>query len=1553
MQDTSSVNTNIFSKPALVTSLNDSYVGKEMYTHGRNVIPYSISGDEGTLGNEPSNTFCVDIPNTFIGSIDLNDDRVVVFSSTGTLSEIGIVDIEKCTYTSVLKSSCLGFKLDKVMQGVAKKLFNNDIVITFGQKDENIYRLNLSEIPYKYTVADDECETKEYTKEVDCEEMLLFRKLKYPCIDIERGLTGNLPNGVYNVTLAYMVDNQVFTDYYRPSQKVQIFEQINGTSSINVHIDNLDRNFDKYQLVLIGNVKGTKTAAIIGEYPTFQSTVQISDFLTDKQVTIPLAQLVQRKNTWKSAGIITSNSNYLLLSDLTKRATLNYQPQAMKIDAEYVVKQVLADYYTKSPEDINYYGDENYDFYIQWLFNDGEESKLFHIPGRRATAVERAIPSGTDVYEWDEDIKPSALERWQTENTAGKAIPTLAPFVNNSRIAYIGRLGYFESTELYPDNKELFGNDACTPIRYHKFPDEEKVRRYETIGGKTYINIKGIRFSNVEYPKDTNGNRIEGIVGYQIWRSDRKGGNKTVISTGLMTNVRTYQDQQNNEEIMFANYPYNDLSPDAFLSTTQTTYNGNKEKNFNAVTGYYQNRFNYYSPHSLYNLKYKHGSEFRFLSEEIGQVDGNFEEVFGHPTSKLISNFSFWAAAMIGVAEAYLEATGAKSTSTTVTNRTEITAGVPPSITKVTETSVTEAPKTALEIAGKNLADLAKKIVDAITSGDLGSIASIVKLIKEVILFIANAGIATVLFTTTAMKYAQNLLDIIYNFISFRQYAYQYNSHALFSATNPITDGNKRRKAVQQPEYLSSNLHTINGVTFNNFGKQESVYVELNRNVALPSVKDDTRRTISQFGSCGQPTKKVRSTASAYYVASKIPNPNQYGQLGTSEKVLVSNCVGYVGTDDTYTTAVIFGGDAIIAKQSIITKHPFFRQNLAVDYGNQLPTNFPPGTEFNYNLYRNVAYPRFWIDTTKYDYSSLLRKKVINFSTFSRTATSKHNLDCKEKDTEDVFAIDNAYFYLYNNGVLEFYAECDYNISFREKTEVPHYSDNNHNLSEIMRSTNLVKEEQFKLDKAFSDIYVNEVYGEQIPTSFNSLKESTSYPNAIIYSLPAFNLQTFDNWQYFLPLNFFSFRESDFGLLTGIHKLDQDRLIFLFSKSSPFLSMGRDFLEMEQSGRKITIGDGGLFAQDPRELIPTDNNYGACQSKFAFSANHFGYYYPSARQGRIFSFTGQLDPITERGMAPWADMFMPIQLYTHFPTFRKDNENPIHDVGYLTTFDPSYGILYVTKRDFIPREGFPEKITYDEVTNKFYYQGMAISLKDSNYFEDISWTLSYDCANKTFISWHDWHPDWVIQTDNHFMTVKDNQLWIHNDTCESFCNFYGKDFPFELEFVSSDGQTVQVTRSAEWLLNVYNYKNSCRDRFHLLNENFDKMIVHNTEQSSPMLTLVKHPQNPTARLQYPKPNGSGFDVLYTKEENKFRVNQFWDAVRDRGEFDSNEFYIFATDASGYRRVFNPKAIDLQKPERQRKKFRQQLTKVWLAKETSKNHKFIVKLVNLKKYQSVR
>lgn len=1564
LQNTSSTTTNVTGKAGLVTDLTDSLVSNEQYTHARNAVRNSKNGDLGSIGNEPTNTVCFEAPYKIIGTINLADDDIVIFSTNNLKSEIGIGNSVTCTYSKLYNNDCLNFNDAFPVTGESKKDFQKGTIIYFTDKNNPPRRI----------------EVKNINKVNDCDDIRTFRKVKYPCINVKKGQSGNMPNGMYSIALAYVVNGQVFTDWYGMSNRQSLYSLTNS-NSLEIKLENIDTEFDQFTLVVVGNyvdptTKGvTKLAKQIGTYSTKVGSISISDFINSSYLEVPLSNLVIQKPTWLKAGIISSNANYLFLADLVSRPEENYQLKAMGIEAEYVVEQVSADYYETEGTDVGYYRDENYDYYIQGIYNTGELTDKFHTPGRIATGIDRAPVSSVDVYELDKQFSDcetkDAIPRWRVENTAGKMIPENNKFVCGRRVLGIGTLGYFESTELYPNNV-IFGKDANTPIRFHKMPDECKVPRYSIIDGKSYVNILGIRFKNI--PKFDNPD----ITGYKITRSDRKGGNGTVVARGLMTNVRSYYDKSFDETVYYSNYPVNDLSPDQFLSSTQTVFKNNKETNFTPLTDYHKDKFTFHSPHTLFEPRYSLGPEIKIECEEVAEVTGKFDLVYNHPQAKLLNQFAFWVALAIGIVETYFEAAGLKNQVTTNTQgSTKGSAGVTTQLTSTgtvdftttglpvtnniafgpnlsdplgvrnTSSSTSTGGGSALSVTGQGIVDSIQSIISAIGSGNAQGLAAYLKVIKSVIALIVNVGVSAALATMSVIRYAGEVLNTIYNFMGYTDYVYQYNASAVFNESICTLEGNKRRRLLKAPLQIPSTIVNIEGDVYNNLLREPSVYFQLNKELSDPTTKDTSRNTATGFKVCDDITKKTKSVGSAFYVTNKEINPNQYGQLGSASAVSMHGCALEFDSDFSE-TPILYGGDCIITRFQFQKRMQFFTQNLA-------NTNFQAGIEYDYRKYRNIAYPRFWMDTTKFDFGELLSSKTINYAKFNRTTSSKYNLDCIGNDKKNIARVDDAYMYLSNNVGLDFFVEADYNVDYREKqtNEFPYFSKNNRNLQDIFRADRLESPEEFIISRAYSDLYPTEIFAPVQRSDFDPLDPiPTDQSNSVIYSLPAYNLQNVDNWQHFLPSNYFAFRESDFGDLTGIHKMDQDRVIFLFSKASPFVSMGRDFLELEQSGRKVTIGDGGLFAQDPRESMPTDNNYGACNSKYAFSNTHLGKFYPSERQGRIFDFTNVPDDISRQGVSYWCKNYMPISLYKYFPTYPQV-ENPVAGVGYLTVFDSFNETVYITKRDFSPK--FKE-ITWDTASSTFRYRGNVVILRDDKYFNDISWTLSYSPLEKGFISWHDWHPDWVIQRDDHFMTIKDNGVWKHNESFDSYCNFYGVDYPFEIEFLSNSGQQIDIPRSMEYMLEVYHYKNFGRDRFHVHHENFSHLVVHNTEQISPLLALNYRSNNPEADLAYPKKNIDNpvtWDILFSKEENKFRINQFWDSVKDRGEFNLAENHLFPTDESGYKQVINPMAIDINKPEEQRKKFRHYFNKFRLIKSVSGKNKFITKLYNIKKILSTR
>jgi len=1121
-------------------------------------------------------------------------------------------------------------------------------------------------------------------------------------------------------------------------------------------------------------------------------------------------------------------------------------------------------------------------------------------------------------YTTDECVKENKVLRWQVENTAGKL--QSVPFKPSQCGVYIGsgEFGYFESSEIYPDNVELFESNACKPQRLHLFPNEAIVPRY-TVDEKTnkkYINILGIKALNVPTPRDENGNIIKSIVGYEILRSNRDSSNKTVISRGLLSNMRGYEEKTEGT-ILYSNYPYNDLTPDQFLSKKQV-YKDNKgvEKNFEPLDTIYKDKLAFYSPHNYFFEKKKIGTELVIESEEIAKVTGNFVPVFNHPKHKLLTNFSLAISGLVGSIESYLSFQGKVCTTT----------------------APGTAQGTTSPVGNQTFLNVCDDTGKAIVPIPLKSISNIATRVKVVISNAAKIVLNSLAFLGIAADFANKFLDQVRNFSSYRQYVYQYNSYATFTKQKFVNY--RRQIKADTSRYLESAPENIGDYTVNNYKKEKSLFLDLGREVPLPTTKDNSRRTVTQFGMCKDITKVTNSTASMYYGTIKIKNPNQYGSVYNVNPVKTHSCILPLNEE----SPVLFGGDCIITRFTVNKKQPFFKENIA-------NTNYPDGTAFDYRQHRLVGYPRFFADFTEYDAGSLMNiignvLKASGKDIEAALPDQKFNLDCKNnKGKKRDWVIQNQYMYTSYNGVLDFFVECDYNIAYRDNknegiSEIYQPHANTTTLERVFRSDVIDKEEGFTLDSSYRKLTTTSIFTEQ-------LKDYNKIPlrekNSIIYSLPAFTGQKFNNWQYFLPNNYFTFDEKDFGSLTGIHPIDQDRVMFLFSKSSPFISMGRDQLETA-SGRKITIGDGGLFAQQPRELMHTDVFYGSAHSKYAFSSTQFGLFYPSEVQGKIFQFDNNLNEVSREGMHKWCRKYMPLQIVEQFPNFPYTN-SPQIGVGYLVTFDNTYELLYICKRDYSVKEEFKNQITYDEKINKFIYKGLYIQLGDIKYFDNASWTLSYSSPNKSFSSFHDWHPDWVIQQENHFATIKDKTIYKHNQRCDSYCNFYGIDYPYELEVSLSTGQTTHFIRSFEYHNEVYHNHNNCRDRFHVKNENFDQAEIYNTEQHSALLTLedISGRRPSEIKFNYPKITPNGLTIPFDKKEQHFRINMFHDMTKNR----ITDLPMWITQSNGYIRNVNPNYLNLNKPAKEKKNIRHYHNSILLRKTVSGPNHFITKYQNFK------
>ena len=778
----------------------------------------------------------------------------------------------------------------------------------------------------------------------------------------------------------------------------------------------------------------------------------------------------------------------------------------------------------------------------------------------------------------------------------------------------------------------------------------------------------------------------------------------------------------------------------------------------------------------------------------------------------------------------------------------------------------------------------------------------------------------------------------------------------------------------------------------------------------------------------------------SHYGAIKGRVRNQYGQLGSEFQTVITPCeqklsnynvqpAGWIcpvvngqnySANVIVKTPIFFGGDTYINRYTEKNNMMFFYNWL---YGQ------PDGFEYNYFLYSMIPSARFATNSVTYDVGDL--GEIFNFSSPSVPGTGAFpsrffNLDyyvCQgcpfpynrlynyaNDNREGVpgifpltslirrergwFSIRDAYFYLANSGVRDFFVESEVLIDFRKQSTREggkHYDPYRYTDIDAMFDMNpdimgRLSEYIYDYSLSVSKLYNQYFSAGSIQSRYYDPEVAkfcyTYYPDRIIYSLPQQDEAIKDSWFIYLVNNYKEFK----GQISGVKSINKSGIFITFKNESPLMYQGVDTLETDLN-TKITIGDGGLFSQPQQSVSNADKSYeyGSSQNRLSVISTPAGIYYMSQNQGRVFSYGQGLQEISQSGLKWWFILYMPYQLTLDFPEYPW-TDNPVAGIGCQSTYDSSNAILYFAKKDYRLKKQFKGRVTYEPLDRKgygdvFILDGSTNSryrLGDPFLFDDASWTVSYDPKQQYWVSFHDWHPDLLIPTKDIFLSTKGDSLWKHNYICDGFCNFYGQQYGFEIEFPIITGQTVMTTRSMEYILEAYRRRgDSCIDQHHVLDYNFDTAIVYNSEQVSGYLNLNLYPKNDiNLSLQYPKigTNQSSYDILFSKEEQKYRFNQFWDVTKDRAEFPIGSNYpptgplvpgttqllgnyssenTWITAADGYSRILNPNNMDYNKPELQRKKFRHYLNFLNLRKEQCDDVNVILKMSNSKNQYSSR
>jgi hypothetical protein len=1523
------INTNLFPK-GMQDTVDPRFMEQGQYLSAINAVLNSHEGDLYKIGNEPSTIKCSKIPYTHIGSIRLKDDRYVVFSTNDTDSEIGTFSEQECSYTTLVNSPCLNFSTSNLIKGVAQEIYDCTENVYWNDGLNPARVLNISNIPWVKTTRrnpDGGCDIEEDTTTLDCEALRLTPLLTPPNLSLVQGSGGTLPNGAYRIVIAYAVKKVRISDYVQISLPEFIYHHQGNQGSLSLTMTNLDRDFPQYQAILISTVNQQTTATVLGYYSTEQTTLHV-DSLGQDDERIDLGSIPLQSTYYEGGEGMFKAGPYLVQTAVRTRKEFNYQPQASKIRAKWVAYAVPEDFYKKGGNKIGYTKGENLALAIRFVWNTGHRTQCFPLVGRDSTPDDLQVINNADSLAYGEG---ETVRKWEIYETG--TITQTFPNVAAEHVAMEGEFGYHESSEPYPDNEEVWGDKACKPMQLFRWPSNCLVPNWDEKRKK--ILILGFKLENITYPLDENGNPIAGIVGYEILRTD-KLGNKSIDAKGVIYNTGEYSLPSAFNETkkgLYPNYPLNDLRTDPFLSQ-RLVDGGCQGNNYRAVGTFKRDIFTFHSPETHFNNPTL-GPIMKVEAEYAGTMNGYFEPVHRHPKAKLIRDFAFFISAMVGVGEGMLAISG-KTTYTSWPTYTEVGAtflGTGAKIYKplpMVSNLLVDTPLGAL-LGGIAKKGLASGRTVEMTAND--HIPLPLRVANQVVLFSFYFGQGT-----------EKTLEIIKRLVPYQQYAYQFNGEALYNKQFCADIGHTVRR-LEDYSYLYPSHQEFQGYTINNRLRESAVVLKLNKEINNPKTQDLTRQTIGTLGIWNNPTAPFSQPTSAYYVAIKRKLASQYGQIDGWRLLPTSDDVHTLNLEGRTTSPVLFGGDTVVEEFTLKRKQSFFTQNAA-------DGNNPNGFEFDYRLYPNIPYPRYWADTHEYDISQFFRLTNI------KLPNDLHYLDRKKSDCNSKvsFVVKNGYFYLYSSAVVRFFVESQYHLPYRQNSttndEKKHYDKSFFtDLSTLFRSDVIEKDNHFEIDVSLSPIkQINFTYGFLQDRDYSqSDQKCFSYePNKLIYSLPSNLENKRDTWRDFLTNNYFLFPKAD-GKISAIKEINRTGIMYLFESASAKMHSGVDQLETD-SGIKITIGDGGLFARQPENISNSDFDLTECQSGNSVVSTQYGVFFISQKQGKIFQFAGQVKDISG-GKKWWLSKYLPSRLLAQFPNFEL-YDNPVSGVGCMSIFDNTNEVVYFTKKDYKLKKEWEGLVSY-QGGNEFLYLGRRrFLLGDPRYFDDASWTISYDPKIQAWVSYHDWHPDALIQGKRHFMAFKDSYIWKHNEATDSYCNFYGVDYPWEVELSYANPQQVTTLESVEYYLESYVYRDN--DKHHIWDFNFDRAIIHNSEQCSGLLRLNARELNrPSTILVYPRFNATNIDIECTKHEQKYRFNQFADMTRNRGQINLIQRTIFVTEENGYKRQLNPLNLDYDKSPTQQKKFRHNLNKIILRRNVSGDKKMMLTLLNEKQNKSHR
>lgn len=625
--------------------------------------------------------------------LELNQTYFMLTNPVTGDSEIGYCNNFEGKYITLISDvnnyEKLGFSINSPIKKIHVKSTNCSVQIYWTDGLNPRRYLDFNDLPWK-EIDDPKNDYKKIklVGQLDVNKMNVQPSFTMPLITpLEETSGGKLKKGTYQFAIQYANSlGDGYTSYYSVTNPLGIFEQIGeGTNkAISLLIEDLDVSglWDYFNLAVIKTINEITTPYLVGTFPITNSQFKYTYTGTNStEIALTMEEIFEQFPYYDTAQGSFEIDGIIGWYDLSYNQEINYQQIANSIPVGWETWKIPVNEFEGYKNGVNTANlrgvmrDEVYPLEIYFWFTNGQRTRSFHIPGRASIPTDLSPINNTDSTSIKAnpcDVS-SIKKRWEVYNTGTLEGYSKQWLEGKQDECYVGpyqygQNSYWESSELYPNNTDIWGNLSNTPIRHHKLPDSVITHIHDCAPDNTDLRT----FKHSIFPigfkiqdgaveaaianSSLSAEQKSKIAGWGIARGNRTGGNKSIIAKGIFNNVGEYSFKQtktdDEQKFFYSNYPYNDLRPDPYFTKTKLKAHSGyiPSQSLEGFTEQSKERFTFHSPdtHFIQTKGIDSGS-IKIETIEYGQSFGHFNKVRDNAKYKFISKDAYKASMGIAV----------------------------------------------------------------------------------------------------------------------------------------------------------------------------------------------------------------------------------------------------------------------------------------------------------------------------------------------------------------------------------------------------------------------------------------------------------------------------------------------------------------------------------------------------------------------------------------------------------------------------------------------------------------------------------------------------------------------------------------------------------------------------------------------------------------------------------------------------------------------------------------------------------------------------------------